>query len=284
MKKIVMALALAAVVAAGAFCEKWTEYEESLLEQVMQIKLESRAKKTDQEAGEWLAKKREEFFSSIKEKVCDEAKLTYETLFVLEQYHFMWKIDDKAKATVDFAAAQYKKIMAWNDAHPAEKRNEWYTLCAYEMINTYMPNLKYKQKISLGLEEKKVYDAMIAAKCQKGLLYLNAGLWYAFAPAIGGGSDKKAKDLFAIAVNLGPSDYEKFLGYVYLAQTEFILGDKASCEKHMQEAEKILPDNAYTPFVRRLNGAGLDAFEYADDKDDTIAKMNKYYGKKNGKK
>lgn len=288
MKKFVAAAAMQALLvffAAGAFCEKWTEYEESLVGQVMQARLESRMKKSDQEAGEWLLKKREEFFSSIdKEKVCEEAKLAYETMFALEQYHFMWEIDSKAKSTVDFAAVQFNKVMDWNAAHPIASRNEWYAVSAYEMINAYMPNLKYKQKISLGLEEKKVYDSMVAAKCQKGILYINAGLWYAFAPAIGGGSVKKAKDLLSVAAKIGPSGYEKFLGFVYLSQCDFILGDKASCEKHLREAENILPGNAYTSFVRRLNEAGIDAFKYADDKDAAVAKMDKFYGKKNGKK
>ena len=62
------------------------------------------------------------------------------------------------------------------------------------------------------------------------------------------------------------------------------MGDNASCQAHLAEADKISPSNAYTDFVRYLNKAGCDSFEYANDKDDTMAKVNKYYGKSNGKK
>lgn len=45
----------------------------------------------------------------------------------------------------------------------------------------------------------------------------------------------------------------------------------------MAEADKISPDNAYTNFVRYLNKAGCDSLDYATDRDDVEAKLNKYY-------
>ncbi|MBO4546883.1 MAG: hypothetical protein J5700_04815, partial [Treponema sp.] len=121
---------------------------------------------------------------------------------------------------------------------------------------------------------------LIAAKCDKGLLYINAGLWYAFAPAIGGGSDSKAKDYFSFAAQNGPSDYEKFFGWAYLSQMEFKRGNLDACLKLLDRADAISPSNIYTDFVRRVNKAGCDIFEYADDKDKVMSKVNKYYGKK----
>lgn len=280
MKKTLFAFFAAALCATGAFCVEFTEYENSLVNQLLQIKLESRMKKSDKEALDWLSSEREKFFSSITEKISDEASLTLENLFALEEYHFMWEIDDEAPSTKNFILKHYEKVINWNDAHPIDTRSEWYNLSAYDIINTTMPLLKYSQKISLGLEEKKVYDAMIAANCQKGFLYISAGLWYSFAPAIGGGSDAKAKEYFAKAAKIGPSNYEKFFGLVYLSQVEFSQNDKASCERHLQEANMILPDNAYVPFVRSLNKAGCDALEYADDKEKVMSKVKKANGRK----
>ena len=248
-----------------------------MVNQILQAKLESRMIDGDKEALDWLGEKRDEFFASIKgHEFSQEAVLVFENLFVLEQYHFMWEIDDKSKAANDFIQAQVNKLLAWNDSHPTESRSDWYNATSYEVINAAMPLFKYSKKISLGLEEKKVYDAMIKSKCVLGYLYLNAGLWYAFAPAIGGGSDSKAKEYFSTAVNIGATDYEKFFGLVYLSQSEYDLGDRDSCKKRLDDADKILPGNVYVPFVRLVNEAGCTVFEYADDKGKVMSKVKKH--------
>lgn len=284
MKKFIAAAALQALLvffAAPSFCEKWTEYEESLFNQALQIRLESRKIDGLKAALDWLGKKREEFFSSIEnESVSQEALLAFENNFALERYHFLWEIDDKSKETNDCVLSQYKKVVAWNAAHPESERNPLYSLSAYELANAAMPLMKYSQKISIGLEEKKFFDAMIKRGFQSGCLYLNAGLWYAFAPAFGGGSDSKAAEYFKKASQIGPTDYEKFFGFVYLSQIDWKKGDAAAWQKDLQDADSVLPANVYTNFVRRVNKAGADIFEYADDKDKVLKKIEKFYEKK----
>lgn len=279
-----MAGAFLALGAADVFCSDFTEYENSLVMGAMQIRLESRSQKDQKAALEWLEKKRAEFFSSIKKgEAGEEALLAVENVFVCEQYHYVWELDSKAKATGDLILSQFNKVMEWNQSHPFEKRGEWYTLTACEVINNAMPWFKYSKRISLGMDNKKIYESMLASGCKKGLLYLHTGLWYAFAPAIGGGSDDKAKKYFGVAPHIGPTDYEKFFGYVYLSQIEFKMGDSGSCKAHLDEADKILPANVYTNFVRYLNRAGCTSFDYATDREGVDVKVEKFYAK-NGKK
>ena len=274
-------LALACVFSAPSFCGEWTEHEKSLFDESLQIRLESRKVDGLKAALDWLGKKREEFFSSIEnESVGQEALLAFENNFALERYHFLWEIDDKSKETNDCVLSQYKKVVAWNAAHPESERNPLYSLSAYELANAAMPLMKYSQKISIGLEEKKFFDAMIKQGFQSGFLNINVGLWYAFAPAFGGGSDAKAAECFAKAAKIGPTDYEKFFGFVYLSQIDWKKGDVAAWEKNLRAADALLAQNVYTNFVRRVNKAGADIFEYANDKGNVDKKLKKYYGKK----
>lgn len=273
--------ALACAFAAPCFCGEWTEHEKSLFNESLQIRLETRKVDGHKAALDWLEKKRGEFFSSINDgSVSQEALLAIENNFSLERYHFLWEIDDKARETNDCVLSQYNKTVAWNAAHPAKDRNPLYSLSAYELANAAMPLMKYSQKISIGLEEKKFYDAMIKSGFQSGCLYLNAGLWYAFAPAFGGGSDAKAAEYFAMAALIGPTDCEKFFGFVYLSQIDWKKGDAAAYEKNLQAADALLDGNVYTNFVRRVNRAGADIFEYADDKDKVVKKLERFNGKK----
>ncbi len=272
--------AFACVFAAPTFCGEWTEQEKSLFNQSLQIRLESRKVDGLKAALDWLEQKREEFFSSIKdESVGQEVLLACENNLVLEQYHFLWELDDKAKETNDCVLKQYDKTVAWNAAHPESERNPLYSVTAYEMANAAMPLMKYSQKISVGLEEKKFFDAMIKRGFQSGFLNINAGLWYAFAPAFGGGSDSKAAEYFEKAARIGPTDYEKFFGFVYLSQMDWKRGDAAAWEKRLQAADALLDGNVYTDFVRRVNKAGADIFEYADDKDRVVKKLQRFNGK-----
>ena len=105
MKKLFMAILAGAIFALGAadaFCAGWTEYENSLVLGAMQIRLDSRSQKDQKTSLEWLEKKRAEFLSSIKKgEAGEEALLAVENVFVCEQYHYVWELDDKAKATGD---------------------------------------------------------------------------------------------------------------------------------------------------------------------------------------
>ncbi len=114
---------------------------------------------------------------------------------------------------------------------------------------------------------------MLKEKKPLGCLYLNAGLWRAFAPAIGGGSLSKAREYFEVAAKIGPSDYEKFFGFVYMAQIDFKKGDDDEVEKDLRAADALLPGNAYIPFVRLVNRAGCDIFDYASDRDKVLKKI-----------
>ena len=118
---------------------------------------------------------------------------------------------------------------------------------------------------------------MLENGCKKGLLYINLGLWYYFAPAVGGGSKAKAGEYFLKAAESGQSDFEKFLAFVYLSQVEFYSGKKDECESHLNEAEKILPENSFTAFVRYVNNAGFSYIEYTDKRAKVQAAVEKYY-------
>ena len=48
----------------------------------------------------------------------------------------------------------------------------------------------------------------------------------------------------------------------------------------MLAPDALLPENVYTDFVRRVNKAGADIFEYADDKGKVVKKLEKLGGKK----
>ncbi len=278
MNKIFTAAVLSATLCAAAFAADFTDYENSLVKQVLQIKLDSRMYKTNESALAFVQGEHQKMLNDgIQSKLSDEAKLTLDNFFVLEEYHFMWEMTPEDPEIAGFILRQFDKVIAWNSAHDVSGRNGWYNLSAYDLINSTMPHLKQGKSISLGLEEKKVYDSMIQNGPESGLLYINAGLWYYFAPAIGGGSNAKAISFFRKAAEVAGSPYEKYFALVYLSQSEFDKNDSASCEKHLAEAEEVFPGSYYIETVRYMNKAGCSVLDYANNRKKVDGKVAKFY-------
>lgn len=284
MKNFIAGTLLALLSASAVFADEWNQYENSVIQNILQIRLNSRLYKNYADALNYIQAEHQKFSEDAeRNKICDEARITGDNLFVFEEFHYMWEINPEADATNSLILSQLDSVLKWNDSHPAAERNDWYNLSAYDIINSSIPNLKMSKVMKLGLEGKKVYNMMLENGCEKGLLYINLGLWYYFAPAFGGGSKTKAAEYFSKATQTGRSDFERFFGFVYLSQVEFFSGKKNECETSLNAAEKILPGNSFTEFVRHVNVAGFSYIEYTDKRAKIQAAVEKYYQEKNEK-
>lgn len=260
-----------------AFSLDFSEYENSVLQEVFRVRLEARKFGTNSESLKFVGNSRAEILSeSVMEKISDEAKITFENLFVWEEFHFLWEENPDDDAAWKLLENQYKKCMQYSAAHLDEEKNIYHSLSAIELSNSYMPKLKFSDVVKIGLEEKKFYDSLIEKKSANCTTYFNAALWYHFAPAIGGGSESKAEKYFAEALKTASTNYEKFFANFYFSQFEFDCGEKASFEKYFSAAENILPKSGFLEFTRKLNNAGFSYLEYTKNRD----KVEKSLGRK----
>lgn len=250
------------------FALDFSEYENSVLQEVFRVRLEARKFSSNSESLKFVRKSRAKILSeSVLEKISDEAKITFENFFVWEEFHFLWEENPDDDAAWKLLENQSVNNVVWSLTHPDKTWNDWYYLSAIELSNSYMPKLKFSDVVKIGLEEKKFYDSLIENKSANCTTYFNAALWYHFAPAIGGGSDSKAEKYFSEALKKASTDYEKFFANFYFSQFEFDRGETALFEKYFSAAEEILPESGFLEFTRKLNKAGFSYLEYTKNRE-----------------
>ena len=104
---------------------------------------------------------------------------------------------------------------------------------------------------------------MVLEKAPKmAFAHMLSGFWYYYAPGIGGGSKKKARQFFSDALKYAANDYERYYGNINLSQMNFEDKNKAEATRLLDEAEKILPRTRYIAFIRKINTLGYSLFDY----------------------
>ena len=91
---------------------------------------------------------------------------------------------------------------------------------------------------------------------------LNMAQWYFHAPAIGGGSKKKADELFKVALANTEGTGDEF--YINLIYSQFLYDqkDEAKAATYFQKAYEIQPDSKKLALVKLLNDNGYTLFYY----------------------
>ena len=252
-----------------------SENEKQLIIRTMDARLSTRLCSTPDEA----IKKMEEYKNSLnldKVSLSEEAYLIIENMIILEEYNYMYAKNMKSPELKPFILAQYQKIADFKSAHEGQTFTPWFCLSAGDVINSSMQFIPQGTAISLGLKEKEEYDSIVKSSSDLSFGYINAGLWYYFAPAIGGGSRKIADQYFKNAVKIASNNYEKFYSRIYLSQLYFEDGNFVTCQALLSECDEILPGNLYTPFIRFLNDSKYSLLYYTNNREKVERKIGIY--------
>ena len=79
--------------------------------------------------------------------------------------------------------------------------------------------------------------------------------------------DPKAREYFSRASECAANNYEKFYAYVYYSQFLYENNEMETCEKYLKKAEELLPDNRWTPFIRKMNKKSYSVLDYSNNRD-----------------
>ncbi len=202
--------------------------------------------------------------------------ITLSNLLNNEIYIYMYETDASTQELKDFILAQYNEIEAWKENHGEDEYTQWFILSTWDVVNQTMQFIPQTTAIRLGLKEKQEYDSLVKNYPDFSFGYMNAALWYYFAPGIGGGSKSTAIEYFKKSVETASYDYEKFYSRIFYSQTLYDKGDKETCKRLLKECDAVLPNNVYTPFIRFLNDNGFSLLYYTNNRDKVEKKIGKY--------
>ena len=109
----------------------------------------------------------------------------------------------------------------------------------------------------ISMEAKKLYQQAIKINNKYAPAYTGYANWFYFAPAVAGGGYKEALKQFSKAVSYSTSQGDLYINLIYRSQVYLKLGNKKECQKDLQSAHDIFPNETLTAVIKSKNEKGL---------------------------
>ena len=120
-----------------------------------------------------------------------------------------------------------------------------YLISVSELLNYIVYYCKLPEKISFGSKSKEIYKKILEIDDSNFFALLGTAIGYMHAPAIAGGSNKKAFEYFNKALNNAEERYQKYLSYVWLSQYYFKIKDNENYNKYIDMSKRIYPNGKF---------------------------------------
>lgn len=117
-----------------------------------------------------------------------------------------------------------------------------YLISVSELMSYIVYYCSLPEKISFGGKTKDIYKKVLEKDSNNFFAILGTAVGYMHAPAIAGGSDKKAFEYFNKALNNSNQKYQKYLSYVWLSQYYFKTKDNENYQKYIDMSIEIYPN------------------------------------------
>lgn len=134
-----------------------------------------------------------------------------------------------------------KKVIDENKGY--EKSDDIdYLISVSELMNYIVYFSNVPEKISFGSKSKDIYKNILEKDSKNFFAILGTGVGYMHAPAIAGGSNKKAFEYFNEALINAKEKYQKYLSYIWISQYYFKVKDKENYQKYIDMCKEIYPN------------------------------------------
>lgn len=121
-----------------------------------------------------------------------------------------------------------------------------YLISVSELMSYIVYYCGLPEKISFGRKTKDIYKKILEKDSDNFFALLGMAVGYMHAPAIAGGSDKKAFEFFNKALdkalNNSSKKYQKYLSYVWLSQYYFKIKDDENYKKYIDMSIEVYPN------------------------------------------
>ena len=176
----------------------------------------------------------------------DNSSQTYKNLYTLIQ-----------SKTIKDEKEKYNYLKeAINKNEDYEKSDDIdYLISVSELMNYIMYYCNVPEKITFGSKSKDIYKTILEKDEKNFFALLGTAIGYMHAPAIAGGSSKKAFQYFKKALMNAKEKYQKYLSYVWLSQYYFKIKDNENYIKYIKMSKEIYENGFLLEYAmdRNLN-------------------------------
>ena len=208
-----------------------------------------------------------------KSQFSEQGYLVLETLLISEEFNYYYEIDEKHPALKDLVIPHNKKLEQWIKNHSKEEISSWLYVSAGDLLSCSMGLYSIPKAMEIGLEVKDYYTKALEKNPNMSFANLNMAQWYFHAPAIGGGSKKKANELFLIALKNASGKGEEFYTNLIYSQFLFDQKDNDKALVYFNRAVDLQPNSKKTDFLKLLNDNGYTLFYYTLNREKVEKKL-----------
>lgn len=194
-----------------------------------------------------------------------QTKLIIDTFYLLEKYNYIW--ENKANDNM-LKTALLKQITlneAFIEKNPS-KVNDWLYVLTADTMSCYMSYNPMGSALKYGMKVKDYYEKCLSINPKNSYCLTHYGQWFYWAPAINGGSKKKALNNFINAVTYSTTNADKFYAYLFLSQMYFDQKDSVSAKNNLAKAKTYCPNSEYIKEIEKYNLQGYSMFTYSKKK------------------
>src|SRR5574344_248782 len=245
-----------------------TDNEQTIIDDTLKFRMDIAAAETPAKAIEMIDSYTEKLpTKATYNSSSDEIKLVIQNMLVWEKYNYIYETNVDDPRLKDLLVNQYKIITDWLKSHKNEKINKWLYCSAGDILSSGLRFFSRTTAMKEGLNVKKYYDLILKEDPDMTFALFNIAHWYFYAPAISGGSKKKAFECFEKAVDKAKSPAELYFSKVYFSQVLFENKQYDECETQKNEARSILPESRYIELLDTVNNMGYSIFHYTLNKE-----------------
>ena len=274
MKKFITSLLFIASVALAAAIPSLTKTEIETIEKI----IDDRTAFTCYSNEEALAKA-QKYLADVNAKAqkngySEQAMLIIDNMMATQIHSHMYEIDPKDKKIKEMLLPKIERDIKWIDDHKKDSgiiAYIYYTTA--EIISCGLSFMSLSEILSYGLKIYDFFAKAIELNPSLALAYSGLGQWYYHAPAISGGSTKKAYANFELAYQNATLKGEKFMANMYMSQMCFDQKKYDKAKEYLAAAEAIQPGTRLIKYVKKLNEAGYTYFYYTTNREKVEKKI-----------
>lgn len=203
----------------------------------------------------------------------EQEKLIIDTLFKLEDYHYTRDDKSNDERLQKLLFNQFQKNEAYINANK-NNVSSWLYVVTADSVSSYMSYNPVSGAMKYGLKVKKYYENCIELEPKHSYCLSHLAQWYYWAPAINGGSTKKAINYCTNAVTYANNNAEKFFAEIFLSQFLYDNKDKTGAQTHLNKAASYCPKSTLVTELQAYNKQGYSLFTYNKKQAEDDNRMN----------
>lgn len=257
------------------FADILSETEQAAVQNIMEFRKNLALCSNPKEALERIETFKVSFYSDENKQLSEQARLICENFFVMERYNYLYEADIRHPELKNLITTQNKRNEEWFSNHTDEKTSSYLYCTAGDVISCCMQFMSVPKAMKQGLIIKKYYDSALEQDPDIVYCMMSMAQWYFHAPAIGGGSKKKAMEYFKKAAASAKTPAEIYYAKILLSQAVFDIGNTEECSALLSDADAVIPGGRYVAHLRNINSAGFSLFSYMLDREKIDEKLQK---------